>query len=98
LGIVAGLCILQRLKAWRLILVGVGKSCLLLGFSDDTFTTSFITTIGIDFKIRTIELDNRRIKLQIWDTARQERFRTITNRVVEWKKKMRLRLMGPTIS
>jgi hypothetical protein len=35
----------------------------------------------IDFKIRTIELDNRRIKLQIWDTARQERFRTITNRL-----------------
>ncbi|KAH9532673.1 hypothetical protein CY35_18G010900 [Sphagnum magellanicum] len=85
----------------KLLLIGdsgVGKSCLFLRFSDDTFTTSFITTIGIDFKIRTIELDNRRIKLQIWDTARQERFRTITNRVVEWKKKMRLRLMGPTIS
>jgi hypothetical protein len=74
----AGLCILQRLKAWRLILAGVGKSCLLLRFSDDTFTTSFITTIGIDFKIRIIELDNRLIKLQIWDTAGQERFRTIT--------------------
>ncbi|XP_010543444.1 PREDICTED: ras-related protein RABE1d-like isoform X2 [Tarenaya hassleriana] len=58
--------------------VGVGKSCLLLRFSDDTFTTSFITTIGIDFKIRTVELDGKRIKLQIWDTAGQERFRTIT--------------------
>ncbi|KAH9671143.1 ras-related protein RABE1c [Citrus sinensis] len=57
---------------------GVGKSCLLLRFSDDSFTTSFITTIGIDFKIRTIELDGKRIKLQIWDTAGQERFRTIT--------------------
>lgn len=57
---------------------GVGKSCLLLRFSDDSFTTSFITTIGIDFKIKTIELDNKRIKLQIWDTAGQERFRTIT--------------------
>jgi Ras-related protein Rab-8A len=65
----------------KLLLIGdsgVGKSCLLLRFSDDTFTTSFITTIGIDFKIRTIELDNKRIKLQIWDTAGQERFRTIT--------------------
>ncbi|KAH9571550.1 hypothetical protein CY35_02G098800 [Sphagnum magellanicum] len=65
----------------KLLLIGdsgVGKSCLLLRFSDDTFTTSFITTIGIDFKIRTIEVDNRRIKLQIWDTAGQERFRTIT--------------------
>ncbi|KAF3789519.1 Ras-related protein [Nymphaea thermarum] len=56
----------------------VGKSCLLLRFSDDSFTTSFITTIGIDFKIRNIELDGKRIKLQIWDTAGQERFRTIT--------------------
>jgi len=58
--------------------IGVGKSCLLLRFSDDSFTPSFITTIGIDFKIRTIELDGKRIKLQIWDTAGQERFRTIT--------------------
>ncbi|CAN7005974.1 unnamed protein product [Brassica rapa subsp. trilocularis] len=65
----------------KLLLIGdsgVGKSCLLLRFSDGSFTTSFITTIGIDFKIRTIELDTKRIKLQIWDTAGQERFRTIT--------------------
>lgn len=54
---------------------GVGKSCLLLRFSDDSFTTSFITTIGIDFKIRTIEQEGKRLKLQIWDTAGQERFR-----------------------
>lgn len=57
----------------------MGKSCLLLRFCDDSFTPSFITTIGIDFKIRTVELDGKRIKLQIWDTAGQERFRTITN-------------------
>ena len=62
----------------NLLRTGVGKSCLLLRFSDDSFTPSFITTIGIDFKIRTIELDGKRIKLQIWDTAGQERFRTIT--------------------
>jgi len=65
----------------KLLLIGdsgVGKSCLLLRFSDDSFTPSFITTIGIDFKIRTIELEGKRIKLQIWDTAGQERFRTIT--------------------
>ena len=65
----------------KLLLIGdsgVGKSCLLLRFSDDQFTTSFITTIGIDFKIRTVELDGKRVKLQIWDTAGQERFRTIT--------------------
>ncbi|KAG8044751.1 hypothetical protein GUJ93_ZPchr0079g2776 [Zizania palustris] len=65
----------------KLLLIGdsgVGKSCLLLRFSDGSFTTSFITTIGIDFKIRTIELYGKRTKLQIWDTAGQERFRTIT--------------------
>ncbi|POW02413.1 hypothetical protein PSHT_12132 [Puccinia striiformis] len=65
----------------KLLLIGdsgVGKSCLLLRFCDDAYTPSFITTIGIDFKIRTIELDGKRIKLQIWDTAGQERFRTIT--------------------
>ena len=48
-------------------------------FCDDSFTPSFITTIGIDFKIRTVEMEGKRIKLQIWDTAGQERFRTITN-------------------
>jgi len=58
--------------------LGVGKSCLLLRFCDDSFTPSFITTIGIDFKIRTVEVDSKRIKLQIWDTAGQERFRSIT--------------------
>ncbi|KAK6140269.1 hypothetical protein DH2020_025965 [Rehmannia glutinosa] len=67
---------------WNEFIFGVGKSCLLLRFSDGSFTTSFITTIGIDFKIRTIELDGKRIKLQIWDTAGQERFRTITTGVV----------------
>lgn len=68
-------------KQIKLLLIGdsgVGKSCCLLRFSEDSFTPSFITTIGIDFKIRTIELDGKRVKLQIWDTAGQERFRTIT--------------------
>lgn len=58
---------------------GVGKSCLLLRFADDTYTESYISTIGVDFKIRTIDLDGKTIKLQIWDTAGQERFRTITS-------------------
>lgn len=57
---------------------GVGKTCLLLRYANDSFSPTFITTIGIDFKIKTIELDDKVIKLQIWDTAGQERFRTIT--------------------
>ncbi|XP_055602438.1 ras-related protein Rab-35 [Uranotaenia lowii] len=58
---------------------GVGKSSLLIRFSDNTFSGSYITTIGVDFKIRTVVIGGERIKLQIWDTAGQERFRTITN-------------------
>ncbi|XP_015785375.1 ras-related protein Rab-35 [Tetranychus urticae] len=57
---------------------GVGKSSLLLRFADDTFSGNYITTIGVDFKIKTLEVDGQKIKLQIWDTAGQERFRTIT--------------------
>ncbi|XP_033628087.1 ras-related protein Rab-35-like [Asterias rubens] len=58
---------------------GVGKSSLLLRFADNTFSGTYITTIGVDFKIRTIDLNGERVKLQIWDTAGQERFRTITS-------------------
>ncbi|XP_075771425.1 uncharacterized protein LOC102458629 isoform X2 [Pelodiscus sinensis] len=67
---------------FKLLLIGdsgVGKSCLLLRFADDNYTDSYISTIGVDFKIRTIELEGKTIKLQIWDTAGQERFRTITS-------------------
>ncbi|XP_051775210.1 ras-related protein Rab-10-like [Erpetoichthys calabaricus] len=66
---------------FKLLLIGdsgVGKTCILFRFSDDAFNSSFISTIGIDFKIKTIELQGMKIKLQIWDTAGQERFRTMT--------------------
>jgi Ras-related protein Rab-10 len=66
---------------FKLLLIGdsgVGKTCLLFRFSDDAFNSTFISTIGIDFKIKTIELEGKKIKLQIWDTAGQERFHTIT--------------------
>lgn len=66
---------------FKLLLIGdsgVGKTCILYRFSDDAFNTTFISTIGIDFKIKTIDLGGKKIKLQIWDTAGQERFHTIT--------------------
>ena len=58
---------------------GVGKSSLLLRYCDDSFSSHFLTTIGIDFKLKTVNIDGKKVKLQIWDTAGQERFRTITN-------------------
>ncbi|KAK7693326.1 GTP-binding protein of the rab [Cerrena zonata] len=62
---------------FKLLLIGdsgVGK----LRFADDTYTESYISTIGVDFKIRTIELEGKTVKLQIVSQG-QERFRTITS-------------------
>mmetsp|Transcript_9973 Transcript_9973/g.28038 ORF Transcript_9973/g.28038 Transcript_9973/m.28038 type:complete len:228 (-) Transcript_9973:88-771(-) len=57
---------------------GVGKSALLMRFASDIFHTSFASTIGVDFKIRTVDVAGKTIKMQIWDTAGQERFKTVT--------------------
>ncbi|XP_030629834.1 ras-related protein Rab-18a isoform X1 [Chanos chanos] len=57
---------------------GVGKSSLLLRFTDDTFDPELGATIGVDFKVKTISVDGNKTKLAIWDTAGQERFRTLT--------------------
>jgi Ras-related protein Rab-1A len=58
---------------------GVGKSALLSRFADEEFSSSMIPTIGVDFKIRTVDVAGKTVKLQIWDTAGQERFRAITS-------------------
>jgi len=57
---------------------GVGKSSLLLRFTDDTFDPEQCATIGVDFKVKTFTVDGNCTKLAIWDTAGQERFRTLT--------------------
>lgn len=54
---------------FKLLLIGdsgVGKSSLLLRFADNSYTGNYITTIGVDFKIRTVTIDGQRVKLQIW--------------------------------
>lgn len=57
----------------------VGKSSLLLRFADDDFNENYMITIGVDFRFKSLNINNRIVKLQIWDTAGQERFRTIVN-------------------
>mmetsp|Transcript_2955 Transcript_2955/g.4558 ORF Transcript_2955/g.4558 Transcript_2955/m.4558 type:complete len:207 (-) Transcript_2955:170-790(-) len=56
---------------------GVGKSCLLLQFVDRRFSSVHDLTIGVDFGSRVVDLNGEKIKLQIWDTAGQESFRSI---------------------
>lgn len=56
----------------------VGKTCILIRFTDDKFLTSHIMTIGIDYKSKSIISGDKSVKLKIWDTAGQERFRNIT--------------------
>jgi len=66
----------------KLLLIGdsgVGKSCLLLRFVENTYTDEYISTIGADYKIKDIDSDGARVRMQVWDTAGQERFRTITS-------------------
>ena len=59
---------------YKIILIGdsgVGKSSILLRYIDNCFTDSFISTIGVDFKTKTITVSDKKVKLQLWDTAGQ---------------------------
>lgn len=58
--------------------LGVGKSCLLLQFTDQRFRQQHDLTIGVEFGSRTVKINEKNIKLQIWDTAGQESFKSIT--------------------
>lgn len=71
----------QTAQNIKLLTIGdsaVGKTCLISQFARDSFNPNFITTIGIDYKIKEVDIDGSKYKLLIWDTAGQERFRTIT--------------------
>ena len=67
---------------YKILLLGdstVGKTCFLLRYTDDTFLDLHMATIGLDYRLKTMILDDHRIvKVQLWDTAGQDKFRAIT--------------------
>ena len=65
----------------KLLIIGdssVGKTSMLLSYTDNYFPESHLATIGVEYKVKEIETNKFNISLQIWDTAGQERFRSIT--------------------
>ena len=65
----------------KLLIIGdssVGKTSILLNYTDNYFPESHVATIGVEYKVKELIKDNYKITLQIWDTAGQERFRSIT--------------------
>ena len=66
---------------FKILLLGdseVGKSCFLMRYSENVFIENYITTIGLDYKLKTVKLDTgKTIKVQLWDTAGQDKYRTI---------------------
>ncbi len=67
---------------FKILLLGnsdVGKSSLLLRYVDAVWNESFVPTIGVDFKVKTLDIEDKKLKMQIWDTAGQERFRNVVS-------------------
>ena len=65
---------------FKVLLIGnsdVGKSSLILRYVDQIWNDVFVPTIGVDFKVKSLEVDKKLVKMQIWDTAGQERFRNV---------------------
>lgn len=58
--------------------VGVGKTNTILRYCDNQFESNTLSTLGIDFKFKDIQHEETRVRMQIWDTAGQEKYRTIT--------------------
>jgi len=66
----------------KIILIGdsgIGKSSIIERFADNNFHHQFVSTIGVDFKVKTIKIDDKLVKIQAWDVAGQERFRSIVS-------------------
>ena len=72
----------KKLHTFKVLILGdpsVGKSCFLIRYTEDTFQDVYLSTIGMDCKYKKVDLENgESIRLQLWDTAGQDRFRSIT--------------------
>ena len=72
----------KKVIDYKIVILGrsyVGKSSVLIRFTDDSFVESYAATVGVDFKFRSFALRDQNFKLQIWDTAGQERYQTIAH-------------------
>ncbi|KAH3745496.1 GTP-binding protein yptV1 [Pelomyxa schiedti] len=70
------------LESYKLLMIGdpnVGKSSIILRFTENRYDPNYACTIGVDYKLKTVQLETHTIRLQIWDTAGSERFRTIVS-------------------
>ncbi|XP_027625476.1 EF-hand calcium-binding domain-containing protein 4B isoform X1 [Tupaia chinensis] len=68
-------------RLFKIVLVGdsaVGKTSFLRRFCEDRFSSGMAATVGIDYRVKTVDVDGSRVALQLWDTAGQERYRCIT--------------------
>nr|XP_018903401.1 PREDICTED: ras and EF-hand domain-containing protein homolog isoform X1 [Bemisia tabaci] len=68
-------------RTFKVVFAGdaaVGKSCFIHRFSKGVFTTRLSSTLGVDFKVKSIKVGDKNVALQLWDTAGQERFRSMT--------------------
>ena len=72
----------KKLHTFKVLILGdpsVGKSCFLIRYTEDTFQDVYLSTIGMDCKYKKVDLENgESIRIQLWDTAGQDRFRSIT--------------------
>ena len=70
----------KSVNSYKVLLLGnsyVGKTCILLRYSEDSFTENYDVTIGLNYRIKTLEIDNTTVKMQIWDTSGEEKFKSI---------------------
>ena len=67
-------------SSYKVLLLGnsyVGKTCILLRFSEDIFKENYDVTIGLNYRIKSMTVENNPIKMQIWDTSGEEKFKAI---------------------